>query len=145
MTRQICFVIALALLAAIWCSGRAPQEEFVVIVNPSNHFDALSRSKLSFLFFRKVSRWPWGAEAQPIELEPRSPARHWFVVQVMQTTEEQLSDYWIDQTATRGLSRPIRVADAAAAKKIVAARPGAVAYIPSSELDGTVKAIRVEP
>ena len=133
--------------SVFWASRQAlgsPREKFVVIVHPSNRFDALSRSKVSYLFLRKVSRWPWGAEVAPLDLAGDEPVRRVFVQQVLRLSEEQLAEYWIDQRATRGVSPPLQVRDAAAAKLWVAAKPGGIAYIPSSALDGTVKAMRVD-
>ena len=117
----------------------------MVIVHLSNRFDALSRSKASYLFLRRVSRWPWGAEVAALDLAEGEPIHREFVQQVLRMTEEQLAEYWIDQRATRGVSPPPQVRDAAAAKLWVAARPGGIAYIPSSALDGTVKALRMDP
>jgi hypothetical protein len=142
MTRRCWLRLALGALPALARAGKR-EEDFVVIVHRSNQFDALTRSKLSFLFLRKVSRWPWGAEADPIDLKPGEPARREFTRKVRRTTEEQLDEYWIDQRATRGVVPPTQVANAAAAKALVAARPGAIAYIPAAELDKTVKVIKV--
>jgi hypothetical protein len=125
--------------------AQVKDQAFVVIVHPSNQFDALSRSKLSFLFLRKVSRWPWGAEVEPVDLVPGQPARREFMRQVLKTSERDLDQYWIDQTATRGVSRPVQVTGAAEARSVVAMRPGAIAYIPAAELDRTVKVLRVDP
>jgi hypothetical protein len=130
-----------------WASRQAVgsrKEELVVIVHPSNRFDALSRTKVSYLFLRKVSRWPWGAEVAPVDLVGYEPFRREFVQLVLRMTEEQLAEYWIDQRATRGISPPVEVRDAAAAKHWVAEKPGGIAYIPASALDGTVKAIRFD-
>jgi hypothetical protein len=130
-----------------WASHRALgslKENFAVIVHPSNQFDSLSRSKVSYLFLRKVSRWPWGAEAAALDLAEGEPIRREFVQQVLRMSEEQLAEYWIDQRATRGVSPPLQVRDAAAARLWVAARPGGIAYIPLSALDSTVKAIRMD-
>jgi hypothetical protein len=144
MTRRQYLRLAASVL---WASRQALgglQEKFVVIVHPSNRFDTLSRSKVSYLFLRKVSRWPSGAEVGAIDLPANQPIRREFVQQVLQMSEEQLAEYWIDQRATRGVSPPLQVRDAAAAKLWVAAKPGGIAYIPSSALDGTVKAIRID-
>jgi DNA-binding transcriptional LysR family regulator len=145
MTRRFCFSLALVFLLAVSNANGKHEEKFVVIVNPSNHFDALSRSKLSFLYLRKVSRWPWGAEVDPIDLRAQEPARRQFTRDVLGTTEEQLAQYWIDQRITRGVGPPTEARDVAAAKAMVAAHPGAIAYIPESAVDNTVKVIRVEP
>jgi hypothetical protein len=133
--------------SVFWASRQAlgsRKDEFVVIVHPSNRFDALSRSKVSYLFLRKVSRWPWGAEVSPVDLSAGEPIRREFVQKMLRMSEEQFAEYWIDQRATRGVSPPVELHDAAAAKLWVAAKPGGIAYIPSSTLDGTVKAIRVD-
>ena len=144
MTRLCPLGLAMIVLAALGSADGAHEEEFVLIVNRSNQFDSLNRSKIGFIFLRKVSRWPWGAEAEPIDLTPHATARRWFSKQVLRTTEEQIDEYWIDQRATRGVGPPVEAHDAAAAKRWVAARPGGIAYIPTSALDSSVKAIRVD-
>jgi len=149
MTRRNCLQLA---LGALWgarrtatANGGGSRQDLVVIVHPSNPFRSLGSTKLSYLFLKKVSRWPNGAEALPIDLAPGARARQKFQRQVLRLTEEQLADYWIGQRATRGIGPPPQVGEAAAARSWVAARPGGIAYIPASELDSTVKPIRVEP
>jgi hypothetical protein len=132
---------------AFWASCQALgnfEDDCTVIVHPSNRFDALSRSKVSYLFLRKVSRWPWGAEVAPLDLTQSERVRRVFVQRVLGISEEQLAAYWIDQRATRGVSPPPQVRDPAAAKLWVAARPGGIAYVPSSAVDATVKALRID-
>jgi hypothetical protein len=145
VTRRNWFIAVCGVLLARPGIAHVKDVEFVVIVHPSNHFDALVRSKLSFLFLRKVSRWPWGAEVEPVDLTPNHPVRLEFTREVLRTTERDLDQYWIDQTVTRGINRPIQVTGAAEAKSVVAMRPGAIAYIPAADLDRTVKALRVDP
>jgi hypothetical protein len=145
MTRLYWLGLAMIVLAALGSAGGPHEEQFVLIVNRSNQFESLNRSKIGFLFLRKVSRWPWGAEVEPIDLGPHAPARRWFSKQVLRITEEQVDEYWIDQRATRGVKPPIQVPDAAAAKALVAARPGAIAYIPAAAVDATVKVLKVDP
>jgi hypothetical protein len=145
VTRRNWFLVVSGMLLARPAIAQLKDRGFVVIVHPSNRFEALSRSKLSFLFLRKVSRWPWGAETEPLDLAPDQPARLEFTRQVLRITERDLDQYWIDQTTTRGVSRPVQVTGASEAKSVVATRPGAIAYIPTAELDRTVKVLRVDP
>ena len=145
MTRRTLLIFALSISCLrLPATGKA-DGTFVVIVHPSNRFDALSRSKIGFLFQRRVSRWPWGAEVAPIELSKPNKARGDFLAQVLRTTEEQLEAYWIDQRTTRGVSPPAQRPDAASVKAMVAANPGAIGYIPADALDSTVKVLRIEP
>ena len=145
MTRRFYFRFTLALLAALPGSTQKRPNEVVVIVHPSNRFDSLSRSQLNYLYFRKVSRWPWGAEAEPIDLPANDTVRREFTRELLRTAEAHLDTYWIDQRATHGLTPPAVVPDPAAAKAFVAAHPGAIGYIPAAALDNTVKVIKVEP
>jgi hypothetical protein len=145
MTRRTLLSFALTIpCLRLRATGKA-EGPLAVIVHPSNRFDALSRSKVGFLFQRRVSRWPWGAEVVPIELSKPNKVRGEFIAQVLRTTEEQLQAYWIDQQTTRGVSPPIQVPNVQSIKALVAARPGAIGYIPAEALDGTVKALRIEP
>jgi hypothetical protein len=145
MTRRQCFYLAAGVFRASHAAAGSLKEDFVVIVHPSNRFDSLSRSKASYLFLRKVSRWPWGAEVAPLDLAEGAPIRRAFVQEVLGFSEEQLAEYWIDQRATRGVSPPPQARDGKAARLWVAAKPGGIAYIPASALDATVKVIRIDP
>ena len=138
-------IVVCCLLATLGGASEQSGAAFVVIVHRSNRYDALTRSKLEALFLRKISRWPWGAEAQPVDLDSRSGLGREFTKQVLRTTEERLAEYWIDQRVTRGLGPPGQISTVAAVKAFVSTHPGAVGYIPSTDLDGTVKAIRVDP
>jgi ABC-type phosphate transport system substrate-binding protein len=143
MTRRR-FHIALGILLASCLTSAGDRETFVVIVNKSNRFDVLSRARVEYLFLRKVSRWPWGAEVFPIDLDTPGTARRDFTSQVLHTTGRELANYWIDQRMTRGVVPPGRVASVAGVKALVAATPGAIAYIPPAACDRTVKILRVE-
>ena len=143
MTRR-CFHLALGNLLATCYALAGDKGTFVVIVNTSNQFDVLSRARVQYLFLRKVSRWPWGAEVFPIDLETPATARRDFTGQVLHTTERELASYWIDQRMTRGVAPPGLVASVAEVKALVAATPGAIAYIPAAACDRTVKILRIE-
>ena len=118
-------------------------EKYVVIVNKANRIDSLTSSKLRFIYQRKVSRWPWGAEILPLDLPEQSPVRHRFASSVLGSSIEDLAVYWIDQKITRNVNPPTRVSTPNAAKSIVAARAGAIAYIPVHAVDPTVKVLEV--
>jgi ABC-type phosphate transport system substrate-binding protein len=143
MTRRR-FHFALGNLLATWNSWAGDKETYVVIVNKSNQFEVLSRARVQYLFLRKVSRWPWGAEVFPIDLESPDTVRRDFTSQVLRTTVRDLASYWIDQRMTRGVVPPTIVASEADVKALVAATPGAIGYIPAAACDHTVKILRVE-
>lgn len=142
MTRRLFFLMPG--LVRLTLARSAAVDDFVVIVHKSNHFDSISRSKLGYLFQRKISRWPWGAEVMPIEPADAVLLKG-FAETVLHTTPEALAVYWIDQKATRSVDPPLRAPNVQAAIESVATRPGAIAYIPSpSTLDERIKVLRLE-
>ena len=118
--------------------------DYVLIVNKANKVDSLSVSKLRFIYRRKVSRWPWGAEILPLDLPEQSPVRQQFSTSILGAAVDQLTIYWIDQKVTRNVNPPARVPTAEAAKAIVASKVGAIAYIPAGAVDATVKVLEVK-
>ena len=138
------FHLVLANLLAATVSGAAGRDRLVIIVNKTNRFDSLTHAKLRLLFLRKVSRWPWGAEVYPIDLKNAAGVRREFIQGMLNTTEQELAAYWIDQRMVRGVLPPRDVDCPQAAKALVAANAGAIAYIPGDSLDDTVKVLRVE-
>src|SRR5437868_10887564 len=41
---------------------------FVVIVNQQNQLNEVSIAKIKTIFLRRISRWPWGAAVDPVDL-----------------------------------------------------------------------------
>jgi ABC-type phosphate transport system substrate-binding protein len=140
--RNVLAVFAVALLTGTTLNSDE-HLAFAIIVNKSNQIHDLSSSKVKLIFLRKISRWPWGAEILPVDLPDRNPARRAFVKSIMASTLDQLEVYWIEQKVARGLYPPARVPDVQAAKALVAARAGGVAYIPASDVDDTVRTLEV--
>ncbi len=115
----------------------------LVIANKANKFDSIGRTQLKTIFLRKISRWPWGAEVVPIDLPESSPVRQVFIEKILDTSVESLTVYWIDQKVTRNVDPPTQAPSIAALKALVAARPGAISYVPAEAVDATVKVIGV--
>ncbi|MSV28299.1 MAG: hypothetical protein EXQ52_06085 [Bryobacterales bacterium] len=144
MNRRILAICIQGGLLLASAGGQQSGAPFAIIVNKVNRYDSLNRAKLGYIFLGKISRWPWGAEVVPVDVRGNPPARAVFVKSILKTTVEDLNAYWIDQKMTRNADPPMRVADWAAVKHMVAAKPGAVGFIPADMVDGTVKVLAVE-
>lgn len=116
----------------------------MLIVNKTNRIEKLSPSKVKVIFMHNISRWPWGAEIAPVDLPDNNPARQAFLRSMIGLSPEQMEANWIDQKVSRGIDRPLRVASPREAKILVASRPGAIAYIPAEDADGTVRVVEVK-
>jgi ABC-type phosphate transport system substrate-binding protein len=125
-------------------TGWADPAGFAMIVHPSNQYTKLNRSKVHILYAKKISRWPWGAEAEPLDLPERTPARAWFVKQVLKSSEPALAEYWIEQRTSSGVAPPKQAVGAGEVVKFVASRHGAIGYVPLAEVNASVKVLTVE-
>lgn len=151
MSKMISRLFILLMILPLIASTTTRQERasqgyggIVLIVNKANPIDKLSSSKIKVIFMRNISRWPWGAEIAPVDLPDSNPARRTFLRSLIGSTREQMEVYWIDQKVSRSIDRPLRVASPKEAKMLVASRPGAIAYIPAEEVDGTVRVLEVK-
>jgi hypothetical protein len=145
--RRVCVpaLLALTVAAVLSMVGAAPNDKvFVVIVNKANPLSTLKRAKVSAAFLRQISRWPFGAEITAVDLPDKSPVREAFLKGVLRMTAEDLRAYWIDQKLTHNIDPPIRVATPAEALRLVASKPGGIAFIPAELADYSVKVLILE-
>lgn len=133
----------ISLLGAARSAFAGTPEEFAVIVNKSNRYESITRARLAWLFQRRISRWPWGAEVVPIEVSDRH-LNTCFARAILRSTLEAQAVYWIDQKATRNINAPLRLPSVEAVITEVASRPGAIAYIPPPAVDSRVRPLRLE-
>jgi hypothetical protein len=142
------WAILIAVPALVWPPSATTHAEepkaYVLIVNKTNRLASLSPFKLRFVFLRKISRWPWGAEIVPVDLFEQSAIRRKFTRDILGQTMEALAVYWIEQRVTVNLEPPIQVDTALEAKRLVASRLGAIAYIPAADVDASVKVLDIQ-
>jgi phosphate transport system substrate-binding protein len=116
----------------VWVSGLA-YDPLALIVHPTNPISDVTLSQLSDLFQGRTFDWtPFGGtgEVIPVSREAEAYSRQLFEGRVMQ-----------NRAVTRNAilkSSAIDVLD------FVAKTPGAIGYVPLSQVDARVKAIRIE-
>lgn len=114
--------------------------DVVVIGHPAGP-DALDANQIRDLFTGRSSQLPNGQAAVPLDLATGNALREEFHNKVTGRSQAQLNAFWAQQVFT-GKGQPPRTLDSTAAMKAtVAATPGAVGYIPASEVDASVKVL----
>ena len=117
--------------AGVWVSGLA-YDPIAIIVNPANPIQEVTLAQLSDLFQGRTFDWvPFGGtgEVIPVSREAEAYSRQLFEERVMQT-----------RAVTRNAVLKSSAADVV---DFVASTPGAIGYVPLSQVDERVKAIRV--
>jgi ABC-type phosphate transport system substrate-binding protein len=135
--------LLLAAAAALWnTSSEAGPDPIVVIVNPQNPIKAVEVGDLRPIF--QTTKTSWGnsaGDALPINLPEDNPLRQEFDKAVLGLDSDRVARYWQDRKIRGGARPPARLSSTGAVLKGVAAKPGAVGYVKSSEVNGTVKVV----
>lgn len=130
--------VAGALLAQPALAG-----ELLVVVSSNSTVRTLDRNQVRNIFLGKVSSFPDGQAAVPVDQPELSPLRDEFYEKVANCSAAEVKARWA-RLAFTGRGEPPRVANGSAdIKKILNSTPGAVGYIDKADLDSSIKIVFV--
>lgn len=132
--------IRIFLAASLLATAGVASAEPVVIANPGVGIASISQSQLSRLFFGQTDLLPNGSKAVPLNVGGASEDE--FANKLLKKTPEQVEKYWARMIFT-GKAKPPREVKPEEVKAIVAKTPGAISYLDSSQVDGSVKVLTV--
>lgn len=134
-----------AAVVVLLCTGvgAVPGPPFVVIVNQANPVKAMPIAELRRLFLKQTRMWPNGEPVVPVDWDATSPTREVFSRLVLARSVREMGDYWVQQGVTQGLVPPSTQRSARAVLRFVASVPGAIAYLPAGDVDGSVRVVKV--
>jgi ABC-type phosphate transport system substrate-binding protein len=139
-TRTVLFA-ALATLALLR-PARAQQGPIAVIVHPDNPVSNLTIDELRRLFSGNTIMF---GNRQRVALAETESERARFYRIALSMNEDRVKRQWISLVfAGEAATPPETFANVEDVKRFVAARPGAIAFIPARALDGSVKAVTID-
>jgi len=130
---------ALLAIASCWLSAAAAG--VVVVVSAKNPVAHLSAEQVTAIFLGKVSTFPNGNAATPLDQADGSAIRREFYSRVAHKTPSQLSAYWAKVIFTGDGQPPKLLPDQAAVLRELQHDASAIAYVDDSGLDGNVRVI----
>jgi ABC-type phosphate transport system substrate-binding protein len=134
-------IALLAVGLAFGLSAAAVKADVVAVVSAKSAVTTLTKSQVMDLFLGKVSRFPNGVQAVPIDQSEGSIARDEFYAKFAGKTAAQIKAYWSKIIFTGRGQPPREVANSIEMKKRVAANPDSIGYIDESLLDDTVRVV----
>jgi ABC-type phosphate transport system substrate-binding protein len=139
------FLTAAVLIVLMW-AGHASTEiiPFVVIVNNANPVKSLTQAELRRIFMKQSRMWPHGEPMVPVDWDSTHYLRALFSKEVLNRSVREMAEYWVQQSMTQGLTPPSTQRSARAVLRFVAGVPGAISYVPPSEVDETVRVMPVK-
>lgn len=118
--------------------------DVVPVVSAKSAVDHLSKKELADIFLGRTSRLPNGEQVVPIDQDEGSPARDQFYETFVGKTSAELRAYWSKIIFTGRGQPPLAVPNGVKERKLIATNPNAIGYLEKSQLDSTVKAVRID-
>jgi phosphate transport system substrate-binding protein len=122
-----------------------PSQPLAIVVNRTNSVDDLSMSELRKVFLGERSHWPNGRRITLVMREPGEPERTTILRDVCQMNESEFKNHFLHGLFTGEiLVSPKILATPIGVRKFVFNVPGAIGYLRLSDVDNTVKIVRVD-
>jgi ABC-type phosphate transport system substrate-binding protein len=112
-------------------------------VNKANPTKVLTLAELRRIFMKQSRMWPNAETMVPVDWDGTTDVREAFCKLVMNRSVREMAEYWVQQSMTQGVAPPSTQKSARAVLRFVASVPGAISYVPPSQIDDTVNVIRV--
>jgi len=143
MRKIVYLCIALAL--SVPFAAAAGNADLAVVVNKSNATSNLTKSELRKLVLGEQESWPGGAKVT-VTLRPSgNPERTAVLKIVCRMSEDDYMQHSLHSDFVGEASNAPRIVSTdAAVRQTVAAIPGAIGFLPLSEVNDTVKVVSVE-
>jgi ABC-type phosphate transport system substrate-binding protein len=136
--------LAAALIVLLWTGHASTQiVPFVVVVNKENPVKTLTVVELRSIFMKQSRMWSHAEPMVPVDWDSTHYLRRVFSKQVLNRSVREMADYWVQQSMQQGLTPPSTQRSARAVLRFVASVPGAISYMPPSEVDETVNVVKV--
>jgi ABC-type phosphate transport system substrate-binding protein len=136
---------------SLHAAGASPEAEsaleqsLAIIVNQSNPVDNVSFQELRTIFLGERSHWPNGRRITLVMLEAGQPERKAMLRTIYRMTENDFSRHFLQGLFTGEVFvSPKTLASPVGVRKFVFNVPGAIGYVRATDVDSTVKVIRVD-
>lgn len=123
----------------------AAEPALAIIVNQANPVENFSYEDLRKIFLGERSHWPNGRRITLVMLDPSQPERKVVLRDIYGMTEKDLNNHFIQGVFSGEVFvSPKTLANSADVLKFVFNVPGAIGYVLASDVDSSVKVLRVD-
>ena len=120
-------------------------QSLAIIVNQTNPVDNFSMPELRKIFLGERSHWPNGRRITLVMMDPAQPERKVILREIYGMSEKDLNQHFIQGVFTGAVFvSPKTLATPSDVLKFVFNVPGAIGYLRASDVDTSVKVLRVD-
>jgi len=132
-------------VAAAPAPGSGAEQTLAIVVNQSNPVENFSFDDLRKIFLGERSHWPNGRRITLVMLDPSLPERKAVLRDIYGMNEKDFNNHFIQGVFTGAVFvSPKTLANTADVRKFVFNVPGAIGYVRASEVDSSVKVLRID-
>lgn len=135
--------LAIVAMLGMQSAALAQEPQIVIIVNKANPTDSLSLAELRRIFMKQTRNWSNGDSVVPVDWDAAADMRKSFSKKVLNRTVTEMTEFWVQQNITAGQNPPSTQKSARALLLFVASVPGAISYVAASDVDSSVKLVKV--
>ena len=143
--------IVLALMTAVsgtrlgLADGPANKATVAIVVHPDVKVSDLSTDQLRRIFLADQQFWPDRSRIVLLVRAPEADERKMVLDRIYQMNESQFRKYWIAKIFRAEVAAlPKIVFSSNMAQELVTAIPGSITFIPSSEIDSSIKVLSID-
>ena len=119
-------------------------QNLAIIVNQTNTIDDITLKELRTVFLGERSHWPNGRRITLVMMDPGVPERKAVLRDICRMNETEFSRHFLQGLFTGEVFvSPKTLSSPTGVRKFVFNVPGAIGYVRVSDVDGTVKVIRI--
>jgi hypothetical protein len=120
-------------------------QSLAIIINRSNPIENLSSAELRRIFLGERGHWPNGRRITIVMMEPGQPERATVLHDICQMNENEFSNHFLHGLFTgEVLVSPKTLATPVGLRKFVFNVPGAIGYLRTSDVDSSVRIVRID-
>ena len=137
--------VMLCRVAVTDARAAATNEALAIVVHKSNPVDNLSSDELRKICLAERRHWATSRRVTVALREPGQAEREAVLAQVYGFSEQEFTRFFLQSTFTGEVqSAPKQLNTASGVRRFVFNVPGAIAFVRVSELDDTVKVVRLD-
>jgi ABC-type phosphate transport system substrate-binding protein len=122
-----------------------PSTSLAIVVNTSNPVQDLSFVELRRIFLGERSHWPNRRRITLVMMEPGEPERREVLHDICRMSEDEFRRHFLQRLFTgEAIVSPKTLASPAGVRKFVFNVPGAIGYVRASDVDSSVKIVRID-
>ena len=116
---------------------------FKIIVNKSNPVLSLTKSEVSNMFYKKVTKWENQADIIPVDLNKESPIRLEFSMKIHGKHISNVDGYWRQMIFSGRKVPPPEIPSESEVISIISKNPNAIGYVSENTPVENVKVVNV--